>query len=60
MDELIDILFGCGLVGPKNQVLDKGNGSIYRDILRHVGWRGSRVVSMLDSGEEGPAIKSQS
>jgi len=30
------------------------------DLTTEVGWLGSRVVSVLDSGAEGPGFKSQS
>ena len=33
---------------------------IKRQIQYDIGWLGSRVVSMLDSGAEGPRFKSQS
>jgi len=29
-------------------------------VLKEMGWLGSRVVSMVDSGAEGPGFKSQS
>jgi len=42
-----------------------GDGIIYHVtvysvfILHYTGWLGSRVVSVLDSGAEGPGFKSQ-
>jgi len=38
----------------------RANDLPLNDVLRYIGWLGSRVVSVLDSGAEGPGFKSQS
>jgi len=53
------LLPAAGLSGACAVDMDNTFAFLGRDTF-HLGWLGSRVVSVLDSGAEGPVFKSQS